>query len=122
MRFSHRLFLLLILLLTGAPILAQEPSDVAKNVRMMVSGIVSYTRWPALSGPPKLCIFSSSRFSTALQENAATSLPYLPVIIHTQQWFLFWQRVTDIPDGINRTISVKGVIINCRTKYRVHYW
>ena len=33
------------------------------------------------------------------------------------QWFLFWQRVTDIPDGINRTISVKGVIINCRTKY-----
>ncbi|PQM85091.1 DUF4154 domain-containing protein [Shigella flexneri] len=85
MRFSHRLFLLLILLLTGAPILAQEPSDVAKNVRMMVSGIVSYTRWPALSGPPKLCIFSSSRFSTALQENAATSLPYLPVIIHTQQ-------------------------------------
>ncbi len=36
MRFSHRLFLLLILLLTGAPILAQEPSDVAKNVRMMV--------------------------------------------------------------------------------------
>lgn len=57
MRFSHRLFLLLILLLTGAPILAQEPSDVAKNVRMMVSGIVSYTRWPALSGPPKLCIF-----------------------------------------------------------------
>ncbi|NIZ25464.1 YfiR family protein, partial [Escherichia coli] len=27
MRFSHRLFLLLILLLTGAPILAQEPSD-----------------------------------------------------------------------------------------------
>ena len=85
MRFSHRLFLLLILLLTGAPILAQEPSDVAKNVRMMVSGIVSYTRWPGLSGPPKLCIFSSSRFSTALQENAATSLPYLPVIIHTQQ-------------------------------------
>lgn len=64
---------------------SDSPADVAKNVRMMVSGIVSYTRWPALSGPPKLCIFSSSRFSTALQENAATSLPYLPVIIHTQQ-------------------------------------
>lgn len=129
MRFSHRLFLLLILLLTGAPILAQEPSDVAKNVRMMVSGIVSYTRWPGLSGPPKLCIFSSSRFSTALQENAATSI--LSACHHSYstrgddfrlQWFLFWQRVTDIPDGINRTISVKGVIINCRTKYRVHYW
>lgn len=85
MRFSHQLFLLLILLLTKAPILAQKPSNVAKNVRIIVSSIVSYTRWPALSGPPKLCIFSSSRFSTALQKNAATSLPYLPVIIHTQQ-------------------------------------
>lgn len=47
MRFSHRLFLLLILLLTGAPILAQEPSDVAKNVRMMVS-VLSVT--PAGTG------------------------------------------------------------------------
>lgn len=93
----HRLFLLLILLLTGAPILAQEPSDVAKNVRMMVSGIVSYTRWPALSGPPKLCIFSSSRFSTALQENAATSFA-LSACHHSHstrgddfrlQWFYF---------------------------------
>ncbi len=76
--------LLLILLLTGAPILAQEPSDVAKNVRMMVSGIVSYTRWPALSGPPKLCIFSSSRFSTALQR-MPRHLRLTAVIIHTQQ-------------------------------------
>lgn len=31
LRFSHRLFLLLILLLTGAPILAQEPSDVSEK-------------------------------------------------------------------------------------------
>ena len=43
-------------------------------------------------------------------------------IKNIRQWFLFWQRVTNIPDGINRTISVKGVIINCRTKYRLHYW
>ncbi|EJV7173320.1 YfiR family protein [Escherichia sp. 93.1518] len=85
MRFSHRLFLLLISLLPSAPLLAQETTDAAKNVRLMVSGIVSYTRWPALSGPPKLCIFSSSRFSTALQDNGATSLPYLPVIIHSKQ-------------------------------------
>ncbi len=96
MRFSHRLFLLLILLLTGAPILAQEPSDVAKNVRMMVSGIVSYTRWPALSGPPKLCIFSSSRFSTALQENAATSLPYLPVGNDSNLLIVFYVQI--MPD------------------------
>ena len=85
MRFSHRLFLLLMPLLASAPLLAQETTNAAKNVRLMVSGIVSYTRWPALSGPPKLCIFSSSRFSTALQDNGATSLPYLPVIIHSKQ-------------------------------------
>ncbi|EDS93873.1 conserved hypothetical protein [Escherichia albertii TW07627] len=51
----------------------------------MVSGIVSYTRWPGLSGQPRLCIFSSSRFSAALQEHSATSLPYQPVIINTKQ-------------------------------------
>ncbi|SVG33189.1 Uncharacterised protein [Shigella sonnei] len=85
MRFSHRLFLLLILLLTGSLQGKISSDGCLKKEQMVVSGIVSYTRWPALSGPPKLCIFSSSRFSTALQENAATSLPYLPVIIHTQQ-------------------------------------
>ena len=57
MRFSHRLFLLLILLLTGAPILAQEPSDVAKNVRMMVSGIVSYTRCCAIRATKVMYLF-----------------------------------------------------------------
>lgn len=71
--------------LAGSPLLAQGASDVTKNVRLMVSGIVSYTRWPALTGPPRLCIFSSSRFSAALQENNATSLPYLPIIINSKQ-------------------------------------
>ncbi|MBY7543488.1 YfiR/HmsC family protein, partial [Escherichia marmotae] len=71
MRFSHRPILLLLFLLAGSPLLAQGASDVTKNIRLMVSGIVSYTRWPALTGPPRLCIFSSSRFSAALQENNA---------------------------------------------------
>ena len=85
MRFSHRLYLLLISILQNAQLLAKETTAAAKTVRQKVSGIVSYTRWPALSGPPKLCIFSSSRFSTTLQDNGATSLPYLPVIIHSKQ-------------------------------------
>ena len=85
MRFSHRPILLLLFLLAGSPLLAQGASDVTKNVRLMVSGIVSYTRWPALTGPPRLCIFSASRFSAALQENNATSLPYLPIIINSKQ-------------------------------------
>lgn len=37
-------------------IILMKPSDVAKNVRM-VSGIVSYAHWPALSGYTKVIIF-----------------------------------------------------------------
>lgn len=85
MLISHRRLLLLILLLAGSPVSAQGIPDAAKNVRAMVSGIVSYTRWPALSGLPRLCIFSSSRFTTALADSNDTSLPYQPVIIHTEQ-------------------------------------
>ncbi|ATF48509.1 YfiR family protein [Citrobacter sp. C348] len=85
MSFSYRLILLLALLLSGLPLYAQNATEEAKSVRAMVSGIVSYTRWPALSGPPKLCIFSSSRFTSVLQDTHAGALPYLPVIVHTQQ-------------------------------------
>lgn len=46
---------------------------------------------PALSGPPKLCIFSSSRFSSVLKDTSAGALPYLPVIIRTEQEILVSQ-------------------------------
>lgn len=85
MSFSYRLILLLALLLTGLPLFAQGLTEQARSVRSMVSGIVSYTRWPALSGPPKLCIFSSSHFTSALQDTSSGTLPYLPVIVHTDQ-------------------------------------
>ncbi|HCD1257313.1 TPA: YfiR family protein [Citrobacter amalonaticus] len=82
---SHRCLMLLVLLLLGLPVHAQDFPDVAKNVRAMVSGIVSYTHWPALSGPPRLCIFSSSRFANVLEDSSDIPLPYQPVIIHTAQ-------------------------------------
>ena len=82
---SHRCLMLLVLLLAGSPVFANDIPDAAKNVRTMVSGIVSYTRWPALSGPPRLCIFSSSRFVNVLGDSSDTSLPYQPVIIYTDQ-------------------------------------
>lgn len=91
MSYSYRLILLLALLLTGLPLYAQSVTEEAKSVRAMVSGIVSYTRWPALSGPPKLCIFSSSRFSSVLKDTSAGALPYLPVIIRTEQEILVSQ-------------------------------
>lgn len=85
MSFSHRLFLLLSLLLTGMSLSAQEVPVDAKNVRSMVAGIVSFTRWPALSGPPRLCIFASSRFAGVLADGTNASLPYLPVVINNEQ-------------------------------------
>lgn len=85
MFFSHRLLVLLILILAGTPAFAQESPDAAKNVRVIVSGIVSYTRWPALTGQPRLCIFSSSRFASALGDSSDSALPYHPVLVRSEQ-------------------------------------
>ncbi len=110
----------LILLPTGSTnTRSREPSDVRKTSVMMVSaGIVSYTRWPALSGPPKSCIFSSSRFSTALQE--CRDIFALSACHHSHstegdnfklQWFLFWQRTTNIQMELTERISVKALLL-----------
>ena len=78
----HRLFLTLVLSLVGISAVASEPSE---NVRTIVSGIVTYTRWPQLSGPPKLCIFSTSRYIHSLAEEAPELLPYKPVIVRNTE-------------------------------------
>ena len=60
---------------TAAPFTATD-----KSVRSIVSGIVSYTRWPSLSGQPKLCIYASSHYTQVLSsEDAQSQLPYTPV-------------------------------------------
>lgn len=78
----HRLFLTLVLSLVGISAVASGPSE---NVRTIVSGIVTYTRWPQLSGPPRLCIFSTSRYIHSLAEDAPEILPYKPVIVRNTQ-------------------------------------
>lgn len=85
MRFSHRFILLLSLLLAGLPLYAQSLTEEEKSVRAIVSGIVSYTHWPMLSGPPRLCIFSSSRFVRVLSEEGSWVFPYQPVVIRTTE-------------------------------------
>lgn len=54
--------LTLVLSLVGISAVASGPSE---NVRTIVSGIVTYTRWPQLSGPPRLCIFQHHDISIA---------------------------------------------------------
>ncbi|WP_368543706.1 YfiR family protein [Enterobacter soli] len=74
------------LFLIAGSVTAGALTETDKSVRSIVSGIVSYTRWPALSGPPKLCIFATSRFTQALgSEDAQPPLTYTPVIVHNHQ-------------------------------------
>jgi hypothetical protein len=48
----YRLTLALMLFLTAGATVAGTQAETDKSVRSIVSGIVSYTRWPALSGQP----------------------------------------------------------------------
>ncbi|HAT7517051.1 YfiR family protein [Kluyvera ascorbata] len=81
-----RLILTLLLSLALVPATASPLTDTDKSVRSMVSGIVSYTRWPSLSGQPKLCIFSSSQYIQALSmASEQSALPYTPELVRNAQ-------------------------------------
>ena len=81
-----RLTLVLMLFIMVGPATAGTLTETDKSVRSIVSGIVSYTRWPALSGQPKLCIYASSRYRQALSsEDVNNPLPYSPVIVHSDR-------------------------------------
>lgn len=85
MRFSHRFILLFSLLLASLPLYTQRATEEEKSVRAIVSGIISYIPWPTLSGPPGLCIFSSSHVARVFSEEAGGDFPYQPLIIRTTQ-------------------------------------
>lgn len=78
----HRLLLTVFFLIAVSPVFAAGPSE---HVRAIVSGIVTYTRWPSLTGAPKLCIFASSRFTHSLAHEAPDALPYQPVIVRNSE-------------------------------------
>jgi hypothetical protein len=79
-----QLTLAILLFIVGGQTLAGTLTETDKSVRSIVSGIVSYTRWPTLSNQPKLCIFSSSHFVQALSDSKPTPLPYTPQIVHNE--------------------------------------
>jgi len=79
-----QLMLALLFLSPETPVFA-APAGQDNAVREMVSGIISYTRWPALNGKPTLCIFSSSAYVSALQKGDTDALPYLPVAVQNEQ-------------------------------------
>ena len=68
------------------PAAAGTLTETDKSVRSIVSGIVSYTRWPSLSGQPKLCIYATSHYTHALSgDEGHSELPYTPVIVRNDQ-------------------------------------
>lgn len=75
-------FLMSLLFIVSYPAFAAGPSA---NVRAIVSGIVTYTRWPELSAPPRLCIFSTSRYTQSLTQQSPEALPYQPVVVHSTE-------------------------------------
>lgn len=53
------------------------PGVSAADVRQTVAGIISYTRWPHLTGLPRLCIFRSADFAPVL---TAASVEHPPAV------------------------------------------
>lgn len=81
-----RLTLVLMLFLMVGAAAAGTFTETDKSVRSIVSGIVSYTRWPSLSGQPKLCVYASSHYTHALtSKDGQSELPYTPVIVRNDQ-------------------------------------
>lgn len=80
--YARPLLLLILLTYSLTPLFAQRVQEPSRMVRAIVSGIVSYTTWPSLTGLPRLCIFSSSRYATVLNTvGEGASLPYIPVMV-----------------------------------------
>ncbi|MFW0767180.1 YfiR family protein [Trabulsiella odontotermitis] len=84
-KISCQLLGLLALIFAGKPLFAATPPAADRSVRAIVSGIISYTRWPDLSGTPRLCVFSSSRFTQTLSDATSAPLPYQPVVVKNDQ-------------------------------------
>lgn len=75
------------LMMVAIPSAAELPSSATNNdeaVQRIVSGIISYTRWPALTAPPRICIFSSSRLAKLVGDNI-TPLSFTPVIVESSE-------------------------------------
>ncbi len=89
----HRLLLTVFFLIAVSPVFAAGPSE---HVRAIVSGIVTYTRWPSLTGAPKLCIFASSRFTHSLAHEDPDALPYQPVGNDSNLLIVFYVQI--MPD------------------------
>lgn len=84
-KFSCQLTLVMIFLSLSRPLFAAALSEMDKSVRSIVSGVISYSRWPQAISQPTLCIFHSSRYINALSYQDGTRLSYHAIIVHSLQ-------------------------------------
>lgn len=85
LHFSCRLIVALFFMSMDTPVFAAQ-TGTDNAVRDIVSGIISYTRWPALTGPPALCVFASSSYVAAFEESDSTPpRPYKTVFVQNEQ-------------------------------------
>lgn len=85
LKISYSLLLVLIFFSLSRPLFAAALTDMDKSVRSMVSGIISYTRWPQPEQPPTLCIFSSARYRNALITAEGSPVTYHPIMVHSHR-------------------------------------
>lgn len=64
----------------SSPALAAGKDDKANRI---VSGIISFTRWPSLHGAPQLCVFSSARHLNFPASPTANSLPFSVIYLNS---------------------------------------
>lgn len=66
--------------------LASQPASpvLSDKVRTIVSGIVSYTRWPQTQGLPKLCIFSTAAYAATLSDKNR-DISFQPLLVKSDE-------------------------------------
>jgi hypothetical protein len=85
LKLSYQIVLVLMLFFLSRPVFASALSDMDTSVRSIVSGIISYSRWPQAIQQPTLCIFGSSRYRNALSQKSDSLVSYRPVVIYSNQ-------------------------------------
>lgn len=77
--------LALLLLFLSPAVLASENGTLRDDkANRIVSGIISFTRWPALHGAPQLCVFASARHLNFPASPASGALPFSVVYLENE--------------------------------------
>lgn len=101
-----------------------------KSVRSMVSGIISYTRWPQPEQPPTLCVFSTARYRDALSAAEGLPVTYHPVMVHSRQDVLnadcaaiyFGSESPEQQVELQNMLNARPTLLISEQKRRMSYW